>query len=103
MRELFERRTEVVSRGPAMADDAVPPTRPATPANDSMVIKRRRVCITGIGSLLNLYILCLQLAFDEPRWFRVSSRRLRPEGPALNEAARSCCGRLLSRVCASPC
>src|SRR5215472_6149823 len=46
----FWRRTVVVSSGPSVACDGGAWNRPAAPANERVVRKRRRVCISGIGS-----------------------------------------------------
>src|SRR5947208_2776015 len=63
MLEIFGRRTEVVSRAPSAASARGARMRPAAPANESVVRKRRRVWVIGIGILLSLK-LRLQLAFD---------------------------------------
>src|SRR5262245_61543019 len=44
-------RTVVVSSPPSAARDGDARTRPAAPANDSVVRNRRRVCVIAIGSL----------------------------------------------------
>src|SRR5215472_8953660 len=46
----FWRRTVVVSSTPSAACDGGAWNRPAAPANERVVRKRRRVCISGIGS-----------------------------------------------------
>src|SRR5690349_23738881 len=51
MRELLNKRTEVVSRGPSAANTRGAWNRPAAPAPDRVVRKRRRVCLIGIGVL----------------------------------------------------
>src|SRR6266852_28006 len=57
-------RTEVVSRGPSSASARGARTRPATPANERVLRKRRRVCVIGIGIFPSLQRLPPQLAFQ---------------------------------------
>src|SRR5215470_76668 len=50
MAGTFSMRSEVVSGGPLAACARGVRTRPAAPADERVVRKRRRVCISGIGS-----------------------------------------------------
>src|SRR6516225_7329917 len=53
MPAIFASRTVVVSGGPSWAHEAAAPMRPATPADESVDRKRRRLCVDCImGSLL---------------------------------------------------
>src|SRR6516162_4864831 len=53
----------VVSRAPSAARAGGTPRRPAAPANESVVRKRRRVCVMGIGNLPSVFSR-LQLTFE---------------------------------------
>src|SRR5216683_1430794 len=55
-------RTDVISGAPSAASAGRARTRPAAPASQRVVKKRRRVCIMGIGCLP--YRSRLHLAFD---------------------------------------
>src|SRR6266851_4332632 len=62
MLRSFTSLTVVVSRGPSAA--AAGRTRPAAPAIERVVRKRRRVCVIGIGTLPLSGRSCPQLAFE---------------------------------------
>src|SRR5216683_1739737 len=60
---FFTKRTAVVSGGPSAANARGVPTRPAAPARESVVRKRRRVCVNGMASPPSFACSRLQFAF----------------------------------------
>src|SRR5580704_12428749 len=61
---FFTTRIAVVSSGRSAPSARGSRTRPAAPANERVVRNCRRVCVIGIGSLLFLQPLSLQLALE---------------------------------------
>src|SRR5262245_43586812 len=80
MPAILAKRTVVVSGGASCANELRPPMRPATPADESVARKRRRLCVDCITRPLSLEI---------PREIR--------SGRFPNNDSTSRCGRTLLR------